>query len=339
MAVIKFKLIIIKIKHAVFKMKVPNTWKLNLRLFIATALLFALLYVIITLIGSYLGYGRPLTFGIFVLVWAFVQYMIGPKMVEMSMGVRYVSEAEAPKLHQMVEDLAARANIKKPKIGISETSIPNAFAFGKSKKDGHICVTRGILNILDENELKAVLGHEMSHIRHRDMVVMTFLSVVPLIFYWIAISTLFSDGDRDSGTALIGIGAIVAYFIGNLIVLFVSRVREYYADEGSVELGNQPNYLASALYKLVYGSARVSKDELKKVEGLKAFFVNDISDARNEIDDLRSMDLDRDGSISESELAQIKYTKTNVKTADKIMEIFSTHPNMVKRIKRLSELS
>ncbi|MEL7669822.1 M48 family metalloprotease [Methanobacterium sp.] len=320
-------------------MKVPNTWKLNLRLILATALLFALVYVIIALIGTYFGYGRPLTFGIFVLLWTFIQYMIGPKMVEITMGVRYVSEAEAPKLHQMVEDLAARANIPKPRIGISETNIPNAFAFGKSKKDGRICVTSGILKLLNENELKAVLGHEMSHINHRDMVVMTLISVVPLICYWIYISTLFSDGGRDNGTAIIGIGALIAYFLGNLIVLFVSRVREYYADAGSVELGNQPNYLASALYKLVYGSAMISKEDLKQVEGVKAFFANDISDARNEIDDLRSMDLDKDGTISESELAQIKYTKTRVKTADKIMEIFSTHPNMVKRIKRLSELS
>jgi len=179
----------------------------------------------------------------------------------------------------------------------------------------------------------------MSHIRHMDMAVITLLSVVPLICYYIFISTLFSGRDRQGGAALIGIAALAAYLIGNLIVLFVSRVREYYADEGSVELGNQPNYLASALYKLVYGSARVNKDELKEVEGLKAFFVNDISDARNEINDLRAMDMNKDGYISESELAQIKYTKTRIKTADKIMEIFSTHPNMVERIKRLSELS
>jgi heat shock protein HtpX len=172
------------------------------------------------------------------------------------------------------------------------------------------------------------------------MIVMTLISVVPLICYYIFISTLFSDGgDREGGAVLIGIGALVAYFIGNLIVLFVSRVREYYADEGSVELGTQPNHLASALYKLVYGSARIDRDELKKVEGIKAFFVNDISDAKNEIDDLRSMDLDMDGSISESELAQIKYTKTRVGTGAKLMEIFSTHPNMVKRVKRLAEMS
>lgn len=320
-------------------MKLSSKWMLKLRLLLASMLLFVLLYVIITAIGYYFGFGRPLTYGIFVIVLVLFQYLLGPKMVESTMRVNYVSEAEAPKLHEMVEDLARKAGIPKPKIGISETNMPNAFAFGKSKRDGHICVTRGILNLLNENELKAVLGHEMSHIRHSDMIVMTLLSVVPLICYWIFISTLFSDGEREGGTALIGIGALIAYFLGNLLVLFVSRVREYYADEGSIELGNQPNHLASALYKLVYGSARVSKDELKKVEGVKAFFVNDISDAGNEIGNLRSMDLDKDGAISESELAQIKYTRTNVKTADKIMELFSTHPNMVKRIKKLSELS
>jgi heat shock protein HtpX len=90
---------------------------------------------------------------------------------------------------------------------------------------------------------------------------------------------------------------------------------------------------------LVYGSARANKDELKEVEGLKAFFVNDISDAKNEIESLKSMDLDMDGSISESELAQIKYTETRVGSGAKIMELFSTHPNMVKRVKRLAEMS
>ncbi|MGB9937984.1 MAG: zinc metalloprotease HtpX [Methanobacterium sp.] len=320
-------------------MKVSGTWKLKLRLWIAAVLLFGLLYAIITVIGYYFGFGGPSSWAIFALLVVFIQYLLGPKMVETIMGVRYVTEAEAPQLHQMVEDLAVKAGVPKPRIGISETSIPNAFAFGKTKGDGRICVTRGILNLLNEKELKAVLGHEMSHINHSDMIVMAIISVVPLICYYIFISTLFSDGDREGGAALIGFGALIAYFIGNLLVLFVSRVREYYADAGSVELGNEPNYLASALYKLVYGSARIDQNELKKVEGIKAFFANDISDAKNEIDSLKAMDLDMDGSISESELAQIKYTKTRVGTGAKIMEIFSTHPNMVKRVKRLAEMS
>jgi len=319
-------------------MKPSSSWKLNLRLWLAMGFLFALLYVIVAAAGYYFGFGTPLILGVVVLIWVIIQYLAGPKIVETTMRVRYVSREEAPKLHEMVEDLAVKANIPKPKVGISEIGIPNAFAFGKSKKDGHICVTRGILNILNENELKAVLGHEMTHINNNDMIVMTIISAVPLICYWLYISFLFSDGDNDSGTAIIGIVALVAWFVGNLIVLFVSRVREYYADEGSVELGNQPNYLASALYKLVYGSAKTSDEELKKVEGLKAFFANDISDAKNEINDLKSMDLDMDGSISESELAEIRYTKTRIGTGSKLMEIFSTHPNMVKRIKRLADM-
>jgi heat shock protein HtpX len=251
---------------------------LTLRLLLATILLFGILYAIITAICSYLGFGGPWVFAILAIVIVFSQYMIGPKMVETVMRVRYVSPQEAPNLHTMIEELAMNAGIPKPKIGISETNIPNAFAFGRTKGDGRVCVTRGIMNLLDEEEMKAVLGHEISHIRHYDMAVMTLISVVPLICYWIFISTLFSDSENDAG--IIGIAAFVGYLLSQLLVLFVSRVREYYADQGSVEIGAKPHKLASALYKMVYGSVNLNKTELKQVEGVKAFFVNDISDAQ-----------------------------------------------------------
>ncbi|BDZ71964.1 zinc metalloprotease HtpX [Methanobacterium petrolearium] len=311
---------------------------LTLRLWLATILLFGILYAIITVICTLLGFGTPIIFAIMAVGVVLLQYLAGPKMVEMTMRVHYVSPHEAPNLHAMVEELAMNAGIPKPKVGISETSIPNAFAFGRTKKDGRVCVTRGILKLLDEEELKAVLGHELSHIRHRDMAVMTLISVVPLICYWIFISTLFS-GDRDGDAGLIGIAALVGYLLGQLLVLFVSRIREYYADQGSVEIGGKPHKLASALYKLVYGSANLNKREVKSVEGVKAFFVNDISDASNEINDLRQVDLDMDGVISEAELAQLRDMDTHIGTGSKIMELLSTHPNMVKRIKRLAELS
>jgi len=310
---------------------------LTLRLWLATILLFGILYAIITVICSLLGFGGPLVFAILAVAVVLAQYLLGPKMVEMTMHVHYVSPQEAPKLHAMVEELAMTAGIPKPKVGISETNIPNAFAFGRSKGDGRVCVTRGILNLLDEEELKAVLGHEISHIRHQDMAVMTLISVVPLICYWIFISTIF--GDRDSDAGIIGIVALVGYLLGQLLVLFVSRVREYYADQGSVEIGGKPHKLASALYKLVYGSVNLDKREVKAVEGVKAFFVNDISDASNEISDLKQVDLNMDGVISEAELAELRYSKTKIGTGSKIMELLSTHPNMVKRIKRLAELS
>ena len=142
---------------------------LNMRLFLAIALLFGLLYILITIIAYFFKFGTPLLFAVLAAVMVLGQFLIGPRIVEWAMHVRYVSPEEAPRLHAMVEDLALKAGIPKPRVGISETSVPNAFAFGKTKGDGRVCVTRGLLNILNDGELKAVLGHELSHIRHNDI--------------------------------------------------------------------------------------------------------------------------------------------------------------------------
>jgi len=313
-----------------------GTWKLKLRMFLATAFLFVLIYAILMLIGSIMGFGGPLFYMLLGLGIILLQYLISPSIVEATMRVKYVSPEEAPRLHAMIEELAMKAGIPKPRVGIADIDVPNAFAFGRTKSDGRVCVTKGILRLLDEDELRAVLGHEISHIRHDDMIVMTFVSAIPLICYYIYISSIFSR-DRDMG--LIGLLALAAYLIGQLIVLFISRVREYYADYGSVEIGGQPHKLASALYKLVYGSAASDEDEIKEVEGLKAFFVNDVSRAAAEIEDLRQVDLDMNGTISEGELQQIKYRGVKIGVGARIMELLSTHPNMLKRIKRLSELT
>jgi len=168
----------------------------------------------------------------------------------------------------------------------------------------------------------------------------TLLSVIPMIMYRIALQFLFY-GDRREGrrgnTALIGLAAFLFYFITNLLVLYASRIREYFADKGSVLLGNQPDSLASSLYKLAYGSARIDKESLKKVEGLKAFFVNDPSQALNEIRELSQLDLDKSGTLDASELEQLRNKKMRLNFNDRLFELLSTHPNMLKRIKRLSE--
>lgn len=315
-----------------------STWKLQFRLWIAIALLFGLTYFIIIIALNLLGYGTNFgLFAIFGLGMLLIQYLIGPSIVQRTMGVKYVTEEQAPELHQMVGDLANRAGIPKPKIGISETSVPNAFAFGRTKKDGRVCVTRGILNILNKEELKAVLGHELSHINHRDMAVMTLASAIPLICYYIALSFIFRGNNRNGGGFIIGILALVAYFIGQIIVLFISRTREYYADRGSLEIGGQPDKLASALYKLVYGASKASKEEIKEIDGTKAFFLNNITNAKEDIQELSQLDFDYDGEISANDLAQLKFKKVKIKSKDKIAELFSTHPNMIKRIERLSE--
>ncbi|AMK15288.1 zinc metalloprotease HtpX [Methanobrevibacter olleyae] len=316
-----------------------GTWKLKLRLWLSMLIMFGLVYVLIMLAGNFLGYGGFYQFyalaGLFVL---FLQYLFGPKIVESSMGVHQLSEAEAPELHQIVEELAMAANIPKPKVGISNTMVPNAFAYGRSKRSGHVCVTKGILDLLDREELKAVLGHEISHIKHNDMAITTVVSAIPLICYYLAFSLMFSGGgDNDNRGAILGVIALVAYFLGQLIVLFISRMREYYADAGSVELGCRPEKLASALYKLVYGAARVPESEIKDIEGTKAFFLTDISNAKSEINNLAQLDLDKDGTISAEELSMLRNSKVNVSTSNKIMELLSTHPDMLKRIKRLAD--
>ena len=307
--------------------------------------MFAILFGIIVGIAYMLGisglYFYFLIFGISFL-FIIIQYFIGPKIVELSMKVKYVNENEYPKLHQMVAELADKAGLpKKPRVAISELQIPNAFAFGRTRRDSRVCVTRGILNLLSEDELKAVLGHEISHIKHRDVAVITLLSVIPMICYMIYVSFFWGGmrGRRDSGGAIvIGLSALVVYFITNLLVLYGSRIREYYADLGSTELGNRPHNLATALYKLSLSSAKISKQSLKQTEGMKAFFINDPSQAMYEVRSLKDIDLDMSGTIDPNELWVLTNKKVNISTADKLMETLSTHPNMVKRIKHLAEL-
>jgi len=320
---------------------------LQARLYLLVGLMFAILFGIFVGIGYYLQI-TGLYFYLFMIGIAagiiLLQYIIGPKIVEWSMKVKYVSEQEYPRLHQMVAELADKAGLpNKPKIGISQLPIPNAFAFGRTKKSSRVCVTKGLLDLLNEEELKAVLGHELSHIQHRDVAVITMLSVIPMVCYMIYISFLWGGmgrRDRDSGGAIaIGMLALVVYFITNLLVMYGSRIREYYADQGSAELGNQPHYLATALYKLTVSTARTPKQALKQTEGMKAFFINDPSRAMYEVRELKDIDLDMSGTIDQNELMMLSSKKISLKTSDKLLEVLSTHPNVVKRIKHLASLS
>ena len=139
---------------------------------------------------------------------------------------------------------------------------------------------------------------------------------------------------------LIGIGAMVLYFITNLLVLYGSRIREYYADKGSVELGNQPNQLATALYKLVNASARSrDKKAQKQVEGAKAFFVTDPTRSMTELSELSQIDRDKDGVIDQYELLTLRQMNIKLSFWAKFTELFTTHPNMLKRIKQLASYS
>ncbi|MDD5165846.1 MAG: zinc metalloprotease HtpX [Candidatus Omnitrophica bacterium] len=312
---------------------------LQLRMWILMTILFAIVYAVVVMIGTYLGISNFYFYLIISLVIMFIQYMIGPKIVEWTMRVKYIKREENPRLYQMVESLSHRANMPMPRVCIAQVPLPNAFAFGRSIRDGRVCVTEGILKLLDEEELKAVLGHELSHLKNRDVLTITLLSVIPMIMYRLAWQFLFFGRRRDErggNTMLIGIAAFVFYFITNLLVLYASRIREYFADRGSILLGNRPQALASSLYKLVYGAAITDKESLKEVEGLKAFFVNDPSRALSEIKELRQLDLDNSGTIDARELEALRNKKVRLNFGDRLLELLSTHPNMLKRIKQLS---
>lgn len=317
---------------------------LQLRMTLLMGALFAIIYTIIVLIGTAMGMQDFYFYLIISVGMMWFQFMIGPKIIEWSMQLKYIAREENPKLWSMVEDLSRRAGIPMPKVCIAPSAVPNAFAFGRGINDGRVCVSNGILRLLNDEELRAVIGHELAHIKNRDVLTITLISVIPMIMYRVAWHFMWYGGgrgnDRNQPSGMvIGIVAFVFYFITNLLVLYGSRIREYYADKGSVEMGNKPAALASALYKLVYGSAKMADTEdMRAVEGMKAFFLNDPTQAMNEISDLSKLDLNKDGTIDTSELMVLRHKKVRVHGGERMMELLSTHPNMLKRIEHLSTL-
>lgn len=318
---------------------------LQLRLYLLLGLMFAIVYAVVVAVATYLGFSSFVLFAGLAVGLVFLQYLIGPAIVTWSMKVKEVSESEEPELHRMVAELAMKAGVPKPKVCVSDMDIPNAFAYGRTTGDARICVTRGIMKLLNRDELKAVLGHEMTHVKNHDVVFITLLSVVPMICYYIALTLMWggngnSRNSRNSNLLpVIGIGMYILYFVSNLLVLYGSRIREYYADKGSVTLGNQPNLLATSLYKLAYSSGRMSKETKKQVDGVKAFFISDPAHSYTVVSKLREVDTNGDGIIDSNELMMLRSRKVNISFGDKVLELFGTHPDMLKRIKHLASLS
>lgn len=208
----------------------------------------------------------------------FLQYFYSDKMILMSMGAKIVLESEAPELHQIVSRLCAIAGLPMPKIAIVNTSMPNAFATGRNQKNAVVAVTTGIMQQLNRSELEAVLAHELTHVKNRDMMVITiatFLSSIAQIM--VRFLPFFGGGgsrDRDSGGSfvLMFVVSLVVWIVSFILIRALSRYREFAADRGSAIITGQPSNLASALMKI--SGAKVPTQDLRRVEGpVSALFI------------------------------------------------------------------
>lgn len=235
----------------------------------------------------------------------FAQYFFSDKLVLWSTGAQVVNENEAPQLHMIVEKLCSKMGLPKPRIAIVQSDMPNAFATGRGPKNAVVAVTTGILQRLNEKELEGVLAHELTHVKNRDMFVVTFASfVVSLLSFiiYIALSSVMSrDNDRGYGASMGAwfVSMILSNTIGLLLINTVSRYREYGADRGAAYATGNPDGLISALKKI--SGARYDGSQAMKLDSAKALCIS---------------------SISRSSL----------------LELFSTHPSLDKRIANLEKV-
>jgi len=275
------------------------------------------------------------------------QYAVGPAIVAATTHLHYLKPGENPWLEKTVKELADKSGLPMPKLATVPNNTPNAFTFGRNTSSATLAVHEGLLKQLNENEVKGVIAHELGHVKHKDYIVMTVLSALPLIAYFIAQATLyagaFSGGRRNSkdnsGAALIVIGVIafIIYILTFLIVMRLSRLREHYADAYSAYVTGSPRELESALAKITYGLSLSPKAP----EGARAFYIEDPGAAKQEIQHIMEhkdeYDLDHDGVLDEREL-ELAMEKESKSTWHQMNSLFSTHPPTFKRILLLREI-
>jgi heat shock protein HtpX len=277
------------------------------------------------------------------------QYLLGPVIVAATARLHYLKPGENPWLESTVKELAEKDGLPMPRLATVPDRTPNAFTFGRTTNSATLAVHEGLLNQLNEDEVRGVIAHELGHIKHKDYIVMTVLSALPLIAYIIAQGALragmfssYSRGrnkENNAGVALIAIGAIsfVVYMITFLSVMRLSRLREHYADAYSAYATGSPRSLESGLAKITYGLS-ISP---KAPEGARAFYIEDPALAKQEVrqimDNKQDYDLDKDGVLDEREL-ELAMEKESKSTWVQLNSLFATHPPTFKRILLLKEI-
>jgi heat shock protein HtpX len=247
-----------------------------------TMFLLGLVYV--AFVGALFAAGAAAGLIVVVAVVLLLVQLFGSDKIAMAtMGVKEVSPAQEPELHGIIERLCVQADLPKPRVCVMETSMPNAFAMGRSKKSTSVCATRGILEMLSPAELEGVMAHELTHVINRDVMVMTLASFFATLASLIIQFTFFFGGgfgggygrsrDEEEGLFFVLIVSVLVYAISFLLLRALSRYREFAADRGSAVLTGRPSALASALLKISGTMERVPSQDLRRAEGMSAFFI------------------------------------------------------------------
>ena len=244
-----------------------------------TMLLLGVLYGVFAYVMLRLGVSLAFV-GVIVLAMAIFQYYMSDRLVMMSTGAKEVSEEDAPELFAMLRDLADRYGMPMPKVAIIESGMPNAFATGRNPNNALVAVTTGILQRLTRRELRAVLGHELAHVSNRDMKVLAISNFLVTLTSFLMTMFFFNMlfGRRDSAGGSMPIVAaymitIIVYFIGKLLVLSLTRYREYGADHTGAEISGDPGGLADALQKIAMGMDYIPDDDLRRLQTAQAFLI------------------------------------------------------------------
>jgi heat shock protein HtpX len=247
-----------------------------------TMFLLGLVYVVF--VGVLFAAGAAAGLIVVVAVVLLLFQLFGSDKIAMaSMGVKEVSPAEEPELHGIIERLCVQADLPKPRVAVSETSMPNAFAMGRSRKSTTVCATRGILNLLSPAELEGVMAHELTHVINRDVMVMTLASFFATLASLIVQFSFFFGGgfgggygrsnEEEEEIMVVLLVSAVVYAVSFLLLRALSRYREFAADRGSAVLTGRPSALASALLKISGTMEQVPSQDLRKAEAMSAFFI------------------------------------------------------------------
>jgi len=309
------------------------------------ALVFAVFLSAIMLILNF-----PLFYAIILtLLFILFQFLLGPAIVRSSSRLYYLRSGENLWLETTVKELSKKSGLSMPKLAIVPDETPNAFVFGRTSRSATLAVHEGLLTKLNKEEIKGVIGHELGHIKHKDFIVMTVLSALPLLAYIIARGTWSAarfagssskkKGEGSVKAAFLAIAVIsyIVYIVSLLCVMRLSRLREHYADAYSAYITSSPQSLQSALAKITYGLSLSPKPP----SGARALYIGDPGMAKQEIryvmEKKGEYDLDKDGVLDEKEL-EIAMEKEAKSAWTKINTWFATHPPTFKRILLLREI-